>query len=132
MLRRPETYIARKLRREMSLPEVLLWQELRGQKTGAKFRKQHPIGPYTVDFYYAGARLIVEVDGEAHDRGNRPQRDASRDEYLLDRGYQLLRIPAAEVLRDLAAVVQHIAERANNPLHRASGTVPLPASGEDL
>ncbi len=48
---RPEVSIARKLRREMSLPEVQLWQRLRGRVGRFRFRRQHPIGPYVVDFY---------------------------------------------------------------------------------
>jgi very-short-patch-repair endonuclease len=60
---------ARELRRTMSLPEVLLWQHLRKQQTGFHWRKQHPAGPYDLDFYCDSAKLCVEVDGEAHDRG---------------------------------------------------------------
>ena len=70
---------SRALRRTMSLPEVLLWQQLKGKATGRKWRKQHPAGPYSLDFYCDGAKLCVEVDGEAHDRGDRPAKDAARD-----------------------------------------------------
>jgi hypothetical protein len=59
---------ARKLRREMSLPEVLLWQALRTRPGGLKFRKQFPIGAIIVDFACLERRLIVEVDGESHNR----------------------------------------------------------------
>jgi very-short-patch-repair endonuclease len=59
---------ARALRRKMSLPEVVLWQALRrGQVAGLRFRRQHPIGPYILDFYCLSARLAIEVDGFAHD-----------------------------------------------------------------
>ena len=59
---------ARKLRTKMSLPEVLLWQALRSQHmAGLRFRRQHPVGPYILDFYRASARLAVEIDGTAHD-----------------------------------------------------------------
>ncbi|WP_366852839.1 DUF559 domain-containing protein [Phenylobacterium sp.] len=54
----------RQLRRRMSLPEVILWTALRGREPGRPvFRRQHPIGPYVLDFYCAKARLCVEVDG---------------------------------------------------------------------
>src|SRR6476646_10021610 len=66
---------ARKLRRQMSLPEVLLWQVLRRRPNGLKFRKQFPIGEMTVDFACLERRLIIEVDGESHSFGNQPQRD---------------------------------------------------------
>ena len=89
---------ARQLRRQMSLPEVLLWQELR-QQSEFKFRRQHPLGPYVLDFYCAAARLCVEIDGIAHDMGSAPTRDATRDEWLRTQGVTVLRVPANEVLR---------------------------------
>jgi hypothetical protein len=59
---------ARKLRRDMSLPEVILWEHLRrGGLSGMHFRRQHPAGPYVLDFYCAASRLAIEVDGAAHD-----------------------------------------------------------------
>ena len=64
---------AQSLRREMSLPELLLWQALRRHGAGFKWRKQHPAGPYIVDFYCDALKLCIEVDGEAHDRGERPK-----------------------------------------------------------
>jgi very-short-patch-repair endonuclease len=108
--------MARKLRREMSLPEVLLWQELRKRPAGLKFRKQHPAGAYSADFFCHAARLVVEVDGEAHGRGDRPQRDALRDRWFAQRRFRVLRIPAAEVLGDLEGVIRHIVSEANPPL----------------
>jgi len=115
----------------MSLPEVLLWQELRGGKIGAKFRRQHPIGPYVADLYCPSAKLIIEIDGEAHNRGVRPERDVTRDDYLMNAGYRVLHIAATDVMKNLEAVVQTISAETGSPLHRASA-VPLPASGEDL
>ena len=70
---------ARKLRREMSLPEVLLWRLLRGKPMGVKFRKQHPVGEFSLDFYCAEKRLGIEIDGIAHDMGDNPERDIVRD-----------------------------------------------------
>lgn len=102
---------ARKLRREMTLPEVLLWQELRKQP-GVRFRRQHPAGPYVLDFYCVKARLCVEVDGEVHARADQPERDFRRDGGLMGQGIQVLRVPAREVLRDLDAVLRLILEAA--------------------
>ena len=99
---------ARKRRREMSFPEVLLWQDLRKEPGGWYFRREHPAGPYFLDFYCAKAKLCVEVDGEAHARGDRPERDARRDAWLAGHGVRVLRVPAAEVLCDLDAVLRHI------------------------
>ncbi|HEX8584196.1 MAG TPA: DUF559 domain-containing protein [Allosphingosinicella sp.] len=100
---------ARELRRTMSLPEVLLWQQLRKRQIGLHWRKQHPAGPYDLDFYCDAAKLCVEVDGEAHERGDRPLRDARRDAWLARHNITTLRIPAAEMLKNLEGVLQHIA-----------------------
>ncbi|HEX8481965.1 MAG TPA: endonuclease domain-containing protein [Allosphingosinicella sp.] len=83
----------------MTLPEVLLWQRIRGSAGGVSFRKQHPIDPYVVDFYCSGSKPIIEIDGQAHDRGDRPGRDERRDAFLRERGYRLLRIAATDVLK---------------------------------
>src|SRR6185503_5799253 len=62
-LRKPEVYAARKLRRRMSPPEVLLWSQVRRRKLGFKVLRQHPIGSYSADFYIPTARLVIEIDG---------------------------------------------------------------------
>src|SRR3546814_17128566 len=99
-MRRPEVYAARKLRRELSLPEILIWQRVKSAQTGLKFRKQHPIGPYVADFYCSRAHLVVEVDGEAHERGDRHGRDERRDTFMIENGYRVLRVAAADILQD--------------------------------
>ena len=114
----------------MSLPEVLLWERLRAQKTGFKFRHQHPIGPYVCDFYCAAARLAIEVDGEFHGRGDRPQRDSGRDRFFEQNGYRVLRVAAGEVLRDVEAVVTMIVSYAAGPLHQPAAGPP-PRAGEE-
>jgi len=78
----------------MSLPEVLLWQLLRKAPDGLKFRREHPTGEYSLDFYCADARLAIEVDGEAHSFGQRPRRDDRRDAWLAAAGIMTLRVPA--------------------------------------
>jgi very-short-patch-repair endonuclease len=130
-LRKPAVYAARKLRQRLSLPEAILWKQLSSEKLGFRCRKQHPIGPYIVDFYVSCARLVVEIDGEAHDRGDRPVRDERRDAYMLNKDYQLLRIPAVEVLNNMEGVLQAIAAASGRPLHHPSDGPP-PRPGEDL
>ena len=90
----------RKLRREMSLPEVLLWMQLQKRPGGHKFRKQFPQANFVIDFACVAARLAIEVDGEAHDRGDQPAFDQRRDELLRERGFTVLRFPAHEVLKN--------------------------------
>jgi very-short-patch-repair endonuclease len=104
---------ARKLRREMSLPEVLLWQRLRRPESAAvKFRRQHAVGPYVLDFYCAAAKLCVEVDGEAHADADRAFLDARRDESLARAGVRTLRIAAAAVLHDPDQIAAWICDEA--------------------
>ena len=98
--------LARQLRQTMSLPEVLLWQRLR--QADVKVRKQHPCGPYVLDFYCPAAKLAIEIDGIAHDMGNRPQRDEARDRFLRERGLEVVHLAAAEVLRDVDAAADGI------------------------
>ncbi|MDK2768236.1 endonuclease domain-containing protein [Sphingomonas sp.] len=129
-MQRPEVSTARKLRRTMTLPEVLLWQELRGNRTGFKFRRQHPIGPYVADFCCLSAKLIVEIDGEAHGGETGQERDRRRDKFLNDNGYGVMRVRAVDVLGSIEAVIAAIASRAALPLHHASHGPP-PRSGEE-
>ena len=99
---------ARRLRREMSLPEVLLWKGLKRRPGSMKFRKQHPIGRFVADFYCDAANLVVEVDGIGHDMSDQPIFDIERDSWLRGQGMTVLRIPAREVLSDLDAVIAAI------------------------
>ena len=121
---------ARKLRKNMTLPEVLLWQLLKGQPMGVKFRRQHPSSKIGMDFYCLDARLVIEVDGFAHDTGDRPDRDAKRDAWLRVHGLETVRIPATEVLKDVAAVADSIFAIALSrlPLHHPAkaGRSPSP------
>ena len=130
-LRKPAVYAARKLRRALSLPEAMLWRELRGKKLGLKVRRQHPFGPYVVDFYIAQCALAIEVDGEAHNRCDRPHRDAVRDSYLKKCGCRIARFTAIEVLSNMGGLIAAIVELAANPLHHASHGPP-PQTGEDI
>ena len=92
---------ARKLRGSLSLPEKLLWVRLRRRDSEQPtFRRQHPVGPFVLDFYCSAARLCIEVDGASHSMGDRPQRDERRDAYLLSRGIGVVRIAASYVLED--------------------------------
>jgi very-short-patch-repair endonuclease len=127
---RPEVYTARKLRKQMSLPEVQLWQRLRGSKAGLKFRRQHPVGPYIVDFYCREAALAIEVDGEGHNRGERPPRDKRRDAFLKENGLRVLHVAAARIPKDPDAAAEAIAVYAARPLHHPSDGPP-PRAGED-
>ena len=111
---------ARRLRGAMSLPEVLLWSHLRGRPLGVKFRRQRPVGDYVVDFYCAEKRLAVEIDGIAHDMGNRPARDNKREAWLQAQGINVLRLSAVDVLNDVAGMADAVL--------RYCGAVPPPSA----
>ena len=99
---------ARALRRNLTLPEGMLWQVLRQRPDGFKFRLQHPIGRCVVDFYCAAARLVIEIDGKSHSMGDRPERDSRRDAWLKNEGFNVMRFPAADLMNDLHSVVTAI------------------------
>lgn len=116
MLTGPGTTIAtaRRLRKKMSLPEGLLWRELRQRPSGLKFRRQHPAGPFILDFVCLSARLAIEVDGSFHDFS--AEGDEARDEWLMNQGFRTLRISAKDVLNDLSAVLDYILNECQ-PIH---------------
>ena len=109
---------ARQFRRSLSLPEKLLWVRLRGAPI--RFRRQHPIGPYVLDFYCPAAKLAVEVDGFAHETGDRPERDEVRTEWLRTRGIQVLRIAAKEILADPDEIGDALLRLCSQPLHHSA------------
>ncbi len=117
---------ARKLRSEMSLPEVLLWRELRKRPDGLKFRRQHPAGIYVLDFYCAAASLAIEVDGFAHDNERAAKADARRSEFLRSQHVATLRVPAKVILAEIDVAVARIVEVCRQRAERLSGSRPVP------
>jgi very-short-patch-repair endonuclease len=97
----------------MDLPERRLWNQLRRrQLQGLRFRRQHPVGPYILDFYCDSARLAVEVDGYSHDVADRPRHDQRRDDWLAACGVRTLWIGARDVLDDMDGVLATISVKA--------------------
>ena len=87
--------------------ELLLWSRLRRKQLGGyRFRRQAPIGPYIADFACLQARLLIEIDGPAHD--GRVEYDDRRTTWLEDRGFRVLRFAADEVLSKLDEVLEAI------------------------
>ena len=89
--------LAREKRAEPTEAEDRLWQALRRRGAGSKFRRQHTIDRFSVDFYCAGARLVVEVDGPIHEFTRAD--DAIRQEHLKSLGLRVLRFKNEEVLK---------------------------------
>ncbi len=122
---------AKDLRRKLTLPEVILWSAIRGRRLAkARFRRQHPIGPYILDFYCDEARLALEVDGDGHEHPDQAAHDLRRTTWLEARGIAVYRIAARDVLSNLEGVLQSIAERlCGTPPPPLRG--PPPPTGED-
>jgi len=90
---------AHTLRRSLTLPEVILWQELRRSRfKSLRFRRQHPIGPYILDFFCSSARLAVEIDGSSHESESQYRHDERRTRWLKSRKITVLRVASGYLL----------------------------------
>jgi very-short-patch-repair endonuclease len=91
----------------MTSCERVLWDHLRDRRlAGLKFRRQHPIGPFIVDFYCAAARLVIEIDGAIH--AYQQEKDALREKWLLERRFRVLRFTNRSVDREIGPVLHAI------------------------
>ena len=103
---------ARQLRREGTPAERILWEALRGrQLQGMRFRRQHPIETFILDFYCPQHKLVVEVDGGIHTEPTVRERDEERQRWIEAHGYEFLRFTNEEVLHELPRVLAHIAAK---------------------
>lgn len=100
----------RELRSNLTAAEASLWQQLKGsQLAGRKFRRQHSIGSYVVDFYCPTEQLVVELDGQGHFSPAGEAHDASRTQYLEQLGLRVLRFENRQWWNDAAGVLRTIA-----------------------
>ncbi len=99
---------AKEMRANPTKSEGLLWKELKGKKLGDKFRQQHLIDDYIVDFVCLSKKLIIEVDGEYHNNLEQIEKDNARTKVLNDLGYKVIRFTNNEVLNDLSSVLTQI------------------------
>jgi very-short-patch-repair endonuclease len=101
--------VARKLRKNATPAERLLWQHLRNRKLGGlKFVRQHPFGRYVADFYCAELKLVVEIEGGIHDEEGQQEYDRKRFEEMQLRGLRILRFANSEVLENTEGILQQI------------------------
>jgi len=97
--------IRRTLRVNSTSAEEILWEEIRNKKlNGLKFKRQHSIGNYVVDFYCASKRLIIELDGEVHNTEEQKEKDQHRDQNLTEMNFKILRISNSQVFNDIETV----------------------------
>ena len=101
--------LARKLRNESTLAEILLWQHLKKkQMRGYDFHRQKPIGDYIVDFFCPEMKLIIEIDGEIH--SGKTEKDRLRQKRLESLGFHLLRFLDSDVKQNIRGVLAAIEE----------------------
>ena len=101
--------LAKKLRKNMTLSEVLLWQELKGkQMLGYDFDRQKPIDNYIVDFYCKNLKLAIEIDGQSHEHEEAATNDEKRQKRLEDLGVRFLRFDDLEVKKEMKYVLNRI------------------------
>jgi very-short-patch-repair endonuclease len=119
--------LARAMRAMPTAAEARLWSALRDHRLGWKFRRQHVIAGYIVDFYCAELRLAVEVDGGVHE-GQRID-DRQRDDHLQSLGVRVLRLRNADVLERLDSVVAQLAHCCERMARRSRTSRPPPPRG---
>lgn len=120
---------ARNQRRTSNEFAATVWQWIRNRQIGgAKFRREYPIPPYTVDFCCVERKLIIEIDGEGHFTEEGLEHDRVRDRFLRNLGYKILRIPGYAVIREDGDVITRIREfvRETGEMKSPSPPAPLP------
>ena len=121
--------LKRKLRSEMTGAEARLWSRLRmKQFQELKFRRQHGIGPYIVDFYCPERALVVEVDGDSHADANQIKKDRQRESYLRSLGLQVVRYQNDDIIKNLDGVLEDLSKRVS--LESTSPSPPYKGGGD--
>ncbi|MGI9948559.1 endonuclease domain-containing protein [Vibrio hyugaensis] len=100
--------IRSQLRSNMPKPEEVLWQRIRRKQLGVKFRRQHGIGRYIVDFYCAELSLVIEIDGDSHFSTEGKEKDTKRDAFIEALGIKVLRFTNEEVMKQTESVLERI------------------------
>ncbi|TLY12383.1 MAG: endonuclease domain-containing protein [Nitrospirae bacterium] len=103
--------LKRRLRSEMTHPEMRLWARIRAKQFhGLKFRRQHGIGPYIVDFYCPEKSLVIEVDGDTHAEPSQVLKDEQRDRYLQSLGLRVIRYTNDDIVLNLNGVLEDLVQ----------------------
>ncbi|WP_104046994.1 endonuclease domain-containing protein [Vibrio jasicida] len=100
--------IRSQLRSNMPKPEEVLWHKIRRKQLGVKFRRQHGIGRYIVDFYCAELSLVIEIDGDSHFSTEGKEKDTKRDAFIEALGIKVLRFTNEEVMKQTESVLERI------------------------
>lgn len=122
---------AEELRERMTEAEGLLWNVLSGKKFGGyKFRRQHIINQYIVDFVCLREKLVIELDGQYHFEEEQIEKDKIRTEFLESEGYKVIRFENKEVIKEIDAVLEKILKELESQHHKVSIREASPLGGE--
>ena len=123
-----------RLRRQMSDEfERMMWQLLRNrQRCNQKFRREHPMGIYTVDFYCVKAKLAVEIDGLSHRTDEARQYDAARDQWMKEQGVRVLRFTCTQLENETQSVLATIDGALRSLVEIPSPPAPLPVNSDNV
>lgn len=105
--------IAKENRKNPTMAEKIMWELIRNNKFGFKFRRQHIIGNYIVDFVNLELNLVIEIDGEYHSTFNQKLKDNQRTESLTKQGFTIIRFKNHEVLTDIDSVIDKLTSEIN-------------------
>jgi len=120
----PNTKLARRLRKSLSDPELMLWTRLKARDgSGLNFRCQVTAGPYILDFNCAKVRLAVEIDGAHHTEDAQIAYDEARDAWLRSKGIEIYRIPASVIFADADMAADGVKLVAENRLREKEGAL---------
>ncbi len=108
---------AKHLRKNMTHAETVLWFQLRQKPEGYKFRRQHPLGVYIIDFYCHKIKLAIEIDGSIHEVEHIKQNDLLRQKWIEENGIRVLRFTNKDVLETGELVLQAIRIFLNNEIN---------------
>ena len=98
----------KELRKNQTKAEQILWWYLKGERLGIKFRRQHSIGGYILDFICKEKRLIIELDGEIHNKKENKEYDTIRDKYFIELEYSVLRFSNKQIEESIKEVIEKI------------------------
>ncbi len=127
---KPQLNHRRQNRKNPTEPEKCFWSWVRGKQLGCKFRRQHGIGQYIVDFYCAEHALIIELDGESHYTTLGVHDDEVRTQFLMTKGFKVIRFSNLEVMQNKEGVLSTLLACLNATAIKSAPSPTLPLSGE--
>ena len=119
----------KELRKNITEPEKILWQKIRNKSLGTKFRRQHGIGRYIVDFYCQEFSLVIELDGDSHFTEEAQDYDRQRDLFMQSLGIETLRFTYQDVMKNIEGVLLIVLEKINL---KKTPPQPSPYQGREL